>query len=85
VEAWGVATPALTRDDRIIVFWEHFIDGRWDMVLARKPATSYRSTATTTKYSVPIVFKPGKWRVRATAVLADGGQVSSAVRYFWVR
>ena len=80
VEAWGTVKPALTGGDRITVFWEHYIGGRWDMVLARKPADSYRTVAASTRYLVKIVFAPGRWRVRATA----GGvrPVTSAVRYF---
>ena len=80
VESWGAVKPALKSGDRIVVFWEHYIGGRWDMVLARKPADSYRTTALSTRYSVRMVFKPGKWRVRATAGAHE--PVTSAVRTF---
>ena len=80
VESWGTVKPALTAGRRIQVFWEHYIGGRWDMVLARKPADSYRTIAASTRYLVKIVFAPGRWRVRATA--GDVRPVTSAVRYF---
>jgi len=82
VESWGTVKPALKPGDRIVVFWEHYIGGRWDMVLALKPADSYRNAASSTRYSVRMMFKPGKWRVRATAGAHE--PVTSAVRRFTV-
>jgi len=80
IEAWGTVKPALTGGDRIVVFWEHFIGGRWDMVKARQPADSYLNAASSTRYSVRFVFAAGKWRVRTTA--GDHEPVTSAVRRF---
>jgi len=83
LESWGTVKPALTGGDRIVVFWEHFIGGRWDMVMARKPAASYRTVASSTRYSVSVVFNgTGKWRVRSTA--GNREPVTSAVRKFTV-
>jgi hypothetical protein len=80
IESWGTVKPQLKVKDRIVVFWEHYIGGRWDMVLARKPADSQRDYQGFTKYSVRMVFKPGKWRVRATVGAHE--PVTSVYRIF---
>ncbi|MEI6450994.1 MAG: hypothetical protein WCP98_13775 [Actinomycetes bacterium] len=77
VESWGTVKPALKSGDRIVVFWEHYIGGRWQMVLAAQPAYSYGLWNSSWRYGVRMKFKPGKWRVRALA-----GDVSSAYRIF---
>ena len=77
IESWGRVRPALKAGSRIVVFWDHYIGGRWQMVRARQPADSYRNVFGSTKYSVRMVFAAGKWRVRAEA--AD---VISAYRVF---
>ena len=79
----GLVTPALAPGDRILISWEHFIGGRWDMVLALKPADSYwnQTTGHSTRYVVRMMFRRGKWRVRTT-VGDDDFTVTSAYRKF---
>jgi len=82
IESWGTVRPALTAGRRIQVFWEHYIDGRWQMVKARAPADSYDTGPSSTRYSVRFRFAAGKWRVHATAWDNKNEKVTSAVRRF---
>ena len=81
-ESWGTVKPALKAGRRIQVFWEHYIDGRWQMVKARAPADSYDTGPSSTRYSVRFRFAAGKWRVHATAWDNNNEKVTSAVRRF---
>ena len=87
ITCWGTIAPqhtaAQNRASHTKVAIERYTGGRWRAVYSLF-AQKYKNSGSVTKYSITLMFAPGKWRVRATHSDIDHAKSVSSWRTFSV-
>jgi hypothetical protein len=88
ITCWGTIAPqhtaAQNRASHTKVAIQRYTGGRW-RALYSLFAQKYRNSGSVTKYSITLMFAPGKWRVNATHSDIDHAKSVSSWRTFTVR
>lgn len=88
ITCWGTIAPqhtaAQNRASHTKVAIQRYTGGRW-RALYSLFAQKYRNSGSVTKYSITLMFAPGKWRVDATHSDIDHAKSVSSWRTFTVR
>ena len=87
ITCWGTIAPqhtaAQNRASHTKVAIQRYAGGRWRAVYSLF-AQKYKNSGGVTKYSITLMFAPGKWRVRATHSDIDHAKSVSSWRTFSV-